>query len=158
MANDDHLVQPGAFDIAGKRLDIVGDSHLPQVAGLVPPSRHVEDKHGQVRCQPMDLSTTRPHESAAIPPPCTRTNAGSPMAGSFGAVPPRPHRKGRDARARHDAPVTLISRVCARLPAYAIGLIHSRAFTAAIDGGNRRHVVTSRSASFSYFSRHSSAE
>src|SRR5271163_3460358 len=47
--------QPGAFDIAGKRLDIVGDSHLPQVAGLVPPSRHVEDKHGQVRCQPMDL-------------------------------------------------------------------------------------------------------
>jgi len=37
------------------------------------------------------------------------------MAGSFSAVSPGPHRKGRDAAARHDFLVELTSRARARL-------------------------------------------
>jgi hypothetical protein len=46
MTNDDDVLQPGALDVADERVDKVGDGHLPQVTGFVPPSRHVEGEHG----------------------------------------------------------------------------------------------------------------
>jgi hypothetical protein len=46
MTNNGDVLQPGALNVADERGDIVGDGHLPQVSGLVPPSRHVEGNHG----------------------------------------------------------------------------------------------------------------
>jgi hypothetical protein len=46
MTDDDDVLQPGTFNVADERVDMVGDGHLPQVSGLVSPSRHVEGKHG----------------------------------------------------------------------------------------------------------------
>ena len=82
---------------------------ISQVSGLVPPSRHIEESSANSGACRWISSTVSSQESAASPPLCTRTNAGSAMAGSFSAVRAGQHRRARDATARQDSPVKLAS-------------------------------------------------
>ena len=48
-----------------------------EVAGFTAPTGQVDREHSQLRCQPMDFVDGESQQSAASPPPWTRTNAGS---------------------------------------------------------------------------------
>ena len=82
MANDDDVVHPGAFDVADERGDLVGDGHLPQVSGLVPPSWHVEIHQFRIEARQVGYRVS-------FEAPCcyTATTIGHGWFANFGQLP-----------------------------------------------------------------------